>query len=58
MNEYYTNMNQEKVKLIVHNMELLVRSLKEELQESPNINYNNETFSYIEDDVDEYYEEN
>jgi len=49
-------MNREKIKLIVHNMELLVRSLKEELQEPPNINYD-EVVPYLMDDDIEFYEE-
>jgi len=49
-------MNREKVKLIVRNMELLIGSLKKELEEPPDHNYE-EIFSYIEDDVDEYYVE-
>jgi hypothetical protein len=49
-------MNREKLKLIVHNMELLVRSLKEELQESSNINYE-EVAPYLMDDDIEFYEE-
>jgi hypothetical protein len=47
-------MNREKVKLIVRNMELLIGSLKKELEEPPDHNYE-EIVSYIEDDVDEYY---
>jgi hypothetical protein len=50
-------MNQERLKLIVHNLELLVNSLKEEIQE-PSVDYNyGEIASYIESDVDEYYVE-
>jgi hypothetical protein len=50
-------MNQEKVKLIIHNLELLLSSLKEELQGPLVINNYEEISSYIEDDVDEYYVE-
>jgi hypothetical protein len=50
-------MNQERLKLIVHNLELLVNSLKEEIQDqSADYNYG-EIASYIENDVDEYYVE-
>ena len=49
-------MDREKVKLIVRNMELLLGSLKKELEEPSNHNYE-EIISYIEDDVDEYYVE-
>jgi hypothetical protein len=49
-------MNQERLKLIVNNLELLVRSLKEEIQEPLNHNYE-EIVSYIDDDVDEYFVE-
>lgn len=49
-------MNKEKVKLIVRNIELLVQSLKEEIEDVPEINYENNA-PYIEDDVDEYYVE-
>lgn len=49
-------MNQEKLKLIVHNMELLVRSLKEEIQEPSNMNYE-EVAPYLIDDDIEFYEE-
>jgi hypothetical protein len=49
-------MNKEKVKLIVRNMELLVQSLKEEIEDVPVVSYEN-IAPYIEDDVDEYYVE-
>jgi hypothetical protein len=49
-------MNREKVKLIVHNMELLVRSLKQELQEPPSMNYE-EVVPYLVDNDIEFYEE-
>jgi len=49
-------MNREKIKLIVHNMELLVRALKEELQEPLNMNYE-EVAPYLMDDDIEFYEE-
>ena len=46
-------MNKEKVKLIVRNMDLLVQSLKEELNDFPEISHQN--ISPYLDDVDEYY---
>jgi hypothetical protein len=49
-------MNKERLKLIVSNLELLVQSLKEEIQDLPEISYEN-IAPYIEDDVDEYYVE-
>lgn len=49
-------MNQERLKLIVHNLELLVESLKSEIEEKPEYTYE-EIVPYIEDDVDEYYSE-
>jgi hypothetical protein len=49
-------MNQERLKLIVNNLELLVQSLKEEIQEPSNYSYE-EIASYIEDDDLEYYDE-
>jgi hypothetical protein len=49
-------MNREKVKLIIHNMELLVRSLKQEMQEPSNMNYE-EVAPYLVDDDIEFYEE-
>lgn len=50
-------MNQERLKLIVHNLELIVNSLKEEMREE-SVFYNHEEISsYIESDVDEYYVE-
>jgi hypothetical protein len=50
-------MNTEKVKLIVRNMELLVQSLKEELEEPSEYVYE-EIAPYIEDGDDiEYYSE-
>lgn len=50
-------MNQEKIKLIINNMELLVQSLKEEVEETPQYTYE-EIVPYIdENDVDEYYVE-
>jgi hypothetical protein len=48
-------MNKERLKLIVRNMDLLVQSLKEELDDIPEVSYENIT-SYL-DDVDEYYTE-
>ena len=56
MSKYCNNMNQEKVKLIVHNMELLVRSLKEELKDPPSLSYD-EVCPYLVDDDIEFYEE-
>ena len=47
-------MNQERLELIVRNLELLVQSLKKEIKIDHNYNYE-EIASYIEDDVDEYY---
>ena len=49
-------MNNERLKLIVRNLDLLVQSLKEELEDVPEVSYEN-TSSYVEDDVDEYYTE-
>jgi vacuolar-type H+-ATPase subunit E/Vma4 len=49
-------MNNERLKLIVRNLDLLVQSLKEELEDIPEVSYES-TFSYIENDVDEYYVE-
>jgi hypothetical protein len=49
-------MNKERLKLIVRNMDLLVQSLKEELDDIPEVSYDG-TSSYVEDDVDEYYAE-
>ena len=48
-------MNKERLKLIVRNMDLLVQSLKEELDDIPELSYENIT-SYL-DDADEYYTE-
>lgn len=51
-------MNSEKVKLIIQNMELLVQSLKDEIQEPIKHNYE-EIVPYLdENDIDEYYAEN
>jgi len=49
-------MNREKIKLIVHNMELLVLSLKQELQEESQVNYE-EITPYLMDQDIEFYEE-
>jgi hypothetical protein len=49
-------MNKERLKLIVRNLDLLIQSLKEELEDIPEVSYES-TSSYIEDDVDEYYTE-
>jgi hypothetical protein len=50
-------MNRKKIKLIIHNLELLVNSLKEEIQEPSNYGHE-EIIPYIKnEDVDEYYNE-
>jgi hypothetical protein len=49
-------MNPEKVKLIIHNLEILLESLKQEIQEPLKCEYE-EIVPYIEEDVDEYYVE-
>lgn len=49
-------MNKERLKLIVRNLDLLVQSLKEELEDVQEDSYES-TSSYVEDDVDEYYNE-
>jgi hypothetical protein len=49
-------MNQEKLKLIVNNLELLVRSLKEEIQEP--IEYKYEQIAPYVKDYDEIYDPN
>jgi hypothetical protein len=49
-------MNREKLKIIDHNMELLVNSLKQELQEPVHMNYE-EVAPYLIDDDIEFYEE-
>lgn len=50
-------MNQEKVKLIIKNMELLIQSLKQEIEEPVEYTYE-EIVPYINDDeVDEYYDD-
>jgi hypothetical protein len=49
-------MNNERLKLIVRNLDLLVQSLKKELEDVPEVSYDS-TSSYVEDDVDEYYVE-
>lgn len=49
-------MNKERLKLIVRNLDLLVQYLKEELEDVPEVSYES-TCSYVEDDVDEYYNE-
>ena len=46
-------MNAERLKLIVRNLDLLVQSLKEELDDVPEVSYQN-IVPYL-DDVDEYY---
>lgn len=50
-------MNQERIKMIVHNMELLVSALKEEIKEPVIPNYEEVISYYDENDVDEYYSE-
>lgn len=50
---YYLQMNKERIKLIVKNMELLVQALKEELNE----NVNSYDESYKIGDYDEVFEE-
>lgn len=50
-------MNQERIKLIVRNMELLVNALKEEIKEPVSPNYEEVVSYYNENDVDEYYSE-
>jgi hypothetical protein len=55
-------MNRERLKLIVHNLELLVRSLKDELNEDEKISLKYEEIapfisSFDEDDDIEYYDE-
>lgn len=50
-------MNAEKVKLIIHNMELLLTSLKEELYSPSTEEYFYEANSYILNDYDEVFEE-
>jgi hypothetical protein len=49
-------MDQERIKLIVHNMELLVNALKEELKEPSNKTHQ-KIFSYIDEYEPDYYEE-
>ena len=50
-------MNREKVKSIIHKMEILLHTLKKEFHDSPDYVYE-EIIPYIEkDDVDEYYSE-
>lgn len=50
-------MNEERVKLIIRNMELLVQSLKTEIEGPPTYKYE-EIVPYLdENDVDEYYSE-
>ena len=50
-------MNSERIKLIVNNMDLLVQSLKKELEDQPE-NLYNEVVSYVDyNDVDEFYVE-
>lgn len=50
-------MNQEKIKMIVRNMELLVNALKEEIKEPTFPKYEEVVSYYNENDVDEYYNE-
>jgi hypothetical protein len=49
-------MNRDKVKLIVRNMELLVRALKEEIGDSPKLKYE-ETTPNLNHYEPDYYEE-
>jgi len=49
-------MDKEKVKQIVYNLELLIRSLKEELNKENNYRYE-EIAPFIDDYEPEYYEE-
>lgn len=49
-------MDRDKVKSIIHKMEILLHTLKKEFQDSPDYVYE-EIIPYIEDDVDEYYSE-
>jgi type II secretory ATPase GspE/PulE/Tfp pilus assembly ATPase PilB-like protein len=50
-------MNQEKVKLIVKNMELLIQSLKKEIEDPVEYNYEEITQYINDEDVDEYYDD-
>ena len=51
-------MNQEKVKLIIKNMELLIQSLKEEINQKEKNSYDYEEItSYIDEYEPDYYEE-
>lgn len=50
-------MNQERIKLIIRNMELLVNALKEEIKDPVIPNYEEVVSYYDENDVDEYYSE-
>jgi len=51
-------MDSERLKLIVKNMELLVQSLKKEIEDVPiSVVSYEDLVPYIEDDVDEYYTE-
>jgi len=50
-------MNIDKIKLIIHNMELLLQSLKEEFGDSSEHVYEEIIPYLIEDDIDEYYSE-
>jgi uncharacterized LabA/DUF88 family protein len=49
-------MNRKKINLIIHNMELLIRSLKEEMREFPDVKYE-EVAPYLMDQDIEFYEE-
>lgn len=57
--ESYYEMNKERLKLIVHNLELLVNALKDELTEDEKVSLNYEEIaSFLENDDDiEYYSE-
>lgn len=57
--ESYYEMNKERLKLIVHNLELLVTALKDELAEKEKVSLNyEEIVPFLENDDDiEYYSE-
>ncbi len=54
---YYYSMDQERLRMIVHNLELLVNSLKEEIKEPADYQTNEMTPYINEEDIDEYYSE-
>lgn len=49
-------MNPERVKTIVRNLEFLFNALKEELDDSTDLEYE-DIAPYLEDDVDEFYDD-